>query len=334
MRAGVRQEQTETKASSKPISYLMMDNEYDASFDVGVAVKEESLEAVVKSTGKKKHRVRSNNGMQRLRLGNTSSTDDEAGKYTGGELINNSGPKDDHVSAPAASAEKKSKKKRRREKSSNSNTDDGISNEGISKSSIHEAFADGLERIQKNAVLPPPLSLKGMFINERKKLPVYQHSAEIVDLISNNDVVLVVAETVRKRVSFHALIVLCHSQLLKFDPRFFLFVITKTKSGQRKINADTYLRPRKRIAENVCKGGDRFYVGIPQAKVRTDDLRDATPSRRRHHSRETRIGGDELHSRNNRGASREVRRYNRRQGAQHDENHLLHRRNAVERGDC
>ena len=211
------------------MSHLMMDNEYDASFDVGVAVKEESPEAVAKSEKKKKHRGRSNNGKlrprPRLRSGSTSSTDDEAGKSaTDGVSTDNAGRRtDDHDSAPAtigssgsgssssssstAGAEKKSKKKRRR---------DSTSNEGISKSIIHAAFADGVERKQqkKAKVLPPSLPLKGMFVNERTNLPVYQHSAEIVDLISNNDVVLVVAETVRKTVYpfMHRLYFFCRSQ--------------------------------------------------------------------------------------------------------------------------
>ena len=225
------QEQTETKKAylsldqREPMSYLMMDNEYDASYDAGVAVKEESPEAVVESKKKKNHRGRSNTGMPRLRSGSTSSTDDEAVKITtDGESTDNAGRRtDDHDSAPAtvgssSGAGKKSKKKRRREMSSNSNTDDGTSNEGISTSSIHAAFADGVERKQKKAVLPPPLPLKGMFVNERTNLPVYQHSAEIVDLISNNDVVLVVAETVRKTVYYpfmHRLYFFCRSPVIE-----------------------------------------------------------------------------------------------------------------------
>ena len=44
----------------------------------------------------------------------------------------------------------------------------------------------------------PPLSppLKGMFIKERSNLPVFLHRTEICNLISSNDVVLVIAETV------------------------------------------------------------------------------------------------------------------------------------------
>ena len=334
------------------MSHLMMDNEYDASFDVGVAVKEESPEAVAKSEKKKKHRGRgSNNGKlrprPRLRSGSTSSTDNEAGKSaTDLESTDNADRRrtDDRDSAPAtvgsgssssssstAGAEKKSKKKRRREKkSSNSNTDDGsTSNEGISKSIIHAAFADGVERKRqkKAAVLPPSLPLKGMFVNERTNLPVYQHSAEIVDLISNNDVLLVVAETVRKTVYpfMHRLYFFCRSQFfLNADPHFFPFVPWRKKKqipGQRKIDANTCIRPRKRIAEKVREGGDHRHPvvgGIAQAQVRTHDMRDATPSRRGHHTREAGIGGDELHPRNDRGTSREVRRHDRRRGAQHD----------------
>jgi hypothetical protein len=181
----------------------MMENDYDASFDVGVAVKEELPEATAKSKKKEKRRGRSSNGMRQL--GSTSSANDDAGKILDGEVINNAGRTDDYVSSPAVSgnagAERKSKKKRKRDRSSNSNADDGIP-EGFLKSSMHTELTDGLERKQKNSLLLPPLPLKGMFINERKNLPVYQHSAEIVDLISNNDVVLVVAETVSRTLSF------------------------------------------------------------------------------------------------------------------------------------
>lgn len=72
-----------------------------------------------------------------------------------------------------------SKKKRKREKSG---VIDGVINVNV-KSSVDAQHQQ-----------PPPL--KGMFIDERKKLPVYRHRADICNLVANNDVVLVVAETV------------------------------------------------------------------------------------------------------------------------------------------
>ena len=58
----------------------------------------------------------------------------------------------------------------------------------------------------------PPLSppLKGMFIKERSNLPVFLHRTEICNLISSNDVVLVIAETVSDVLPFL-------SPLLHFD---------------------------------------------------------------------------------------------------------------------
>ncbi len=181
------------------MSNLVKDNDYDPSFDVGVAVKEELPEAALKPKKKWKKLGRSSNGMQHMRLESAASTDAEEGKSPNGCLFHKAALTYDYTSAAAigstARSETKSKKKRKREKSTDSEADDGISDERSSKSPIHSELTSELDRKQKKLVLTP-LPLKGMFVNERKNLPVYQHSAEIVDLISNNDVVLVVAETV------------------------------------------------------------------------------------------------------------------------------------------
>ncbi len=188
------------------MSYLAKDNDYDASFDVGVAVKEESPEAALNPKTEREKLGRSGNGMQRVRSGSTASTDAEEGNSSNGGFINNAAINDEYTPATAigrtARSEKKSKKKRKREKSTNfeADPDHSISNERSSKSSIHTKLTTEIERRQKKSVFTL-LPLKGMFVDERKKLPIYQHSAEIVDLISNNSVVLVVAETVSQNSS-------------------------------------------------------------------------------------------------------------------------------------
>lgn len=186
------------------MSYLAKDNDYDASFDVGVAVKEEFPEAALNPKTEKLGR--SGNGMQRMRSGSTASTDAEEGNSSNGGFINNAAINDEYTTATAigrtARSEKKSKKKRKREKSTNfeADPDHSISNERSSKSSIHTKLTTEIDRRQKKSVFTL-LPLKGMFVDERKQLPVYQHSAEIIDLISNNAVVLVVAETVSQNSS-------------------------------------------------------------------------------------------------------------------------------------
>ncbi len=181
------------------MSSLVKDSDYDASFDVGVAVKEEFREAALKPKKKRRKLGGSNNNTRQMRSGSTGSKDAEEEKSPNGDLTHKAESSDDYTSAAAISSistsEKKSKKKRKREKSTDSEADDGISKEKSSKSPIHTELTAELDRKQEKSVFPP-LPLKGMFVIERKKLPVYQHSAEIVDLISNNDVLLVVAETV------------------------------------------------------------------------------------------------------------------------------------------
>jgi hypothetical protein len=200
------------------MSCLEKDNDYDASYDVGVAVKEEFPAATLKLKKKRNRLGRSSAGVGHIRSESTPSNDDEEMNSPNGGLTHNAALADDYTSAASiggtARSEKKSKKKRKRGKSSNSKADDGISNEGISRSHIHTGMtADFGSKKHKKSVLSP-LHLKGMFINERTNLPVYQHSADIVHLISNNDVVLVVAETVSKTVSFRHYYHVESSQLL------------------------------------------------------------------------------------------------------------------------
>ena len=129
----------------------MMNDLYDSSFDVGVAVEAEEKKPPVQLTSK--------SNAKRLRLLPTANAAVD-------------------TTLDADTTGKRSKKKRKREKSG---VIDGVIN---AKSSVDA----------QNQVPPPPL--KGMFIDERRNLPVYQHRVDICNLVANNDVVLVVAETV------------------------------------------------------------------------------------------------------------------------------------------
>ncbi len=131
----------------------MMNDLYDSSFDVGVAVEVEEKKPPVRLTSKSK--------AKRLRLLPTANA------------------AADTAVLDADTTGKRSKKERKREKSGVS---DGVINVNV-KSSVDAQHQQ-----------PPPL--KGMFIDERRNLPVYQHRADICNLVANNDVVLVVAETV------------------------------------------------------------------------------------------------------------------------------------------
>jgi HrpA-like RNA helicase len=56
---------------------------------------------------------------------------------------------------------------------------------------------------KKNEITMPPL--RGNYLKERCNLPVYQHRNELCTLVNDNDVVLVVAETVSKVIYIHIL---------------------------------------------------------------------------------------------------------------------------------
>jgi len=152
-----------------------MDDIYDESLDLGVAVKEESLSTSVKSKKKKRRRKRS---------GSTSSVDllplpiadDNDGVVDNNDI--------DKQSSSSVKKKKRKKKKKR--------TDDSIED-------IQDDVHTEDKSIQTNTSIAKQPPLKGNFIKERSNLPVYQHREEICSLVSKNDVVLVVAETVSSR---------------------------------------------------------------------------------------------------------------------------------------
>ena len=146
-----------------------MDNIYDDSLDLGVAVKEESTLSSVKSKKKKRRRKRS---------GSTSSID-VLPLPTADDAADNNDT--DKQSSSSTKKKKRKKKKKRTNDDSIEDTQEGAS---IDKS------------IQTTTSIAKQAPLKGNFIKERSNLPVYQHREEMCNLVSKNDVVLVVAETV------------------------------------------------------------------------------------------------------------------------------------------
>ena len=146
-----------------------MDNIYDESLDLGVAVKDESPLSSVKSKKKKRRRKRS---------GSTSSVD----LLTLPTADDNDGVNDIAKQSSSTKKKKRKKKKKRTNDDSIEDIQDNVQTEDKS--------------IQKNTTIAKQAPLKGNFIKERSNLPVYQHREEICNLVSKNDVVLVVAETV------------------------------------------------------------------------------------------------------------------------------------------
>ncbi len=152
-----------------------MNVQYDSSFDVGVAVEAEEKKlpsALPTSNAKAKRR----------RLLSTADTDTtllDHAESTDNSVV--SPP----ITVPLASATRKHSKRCQK-----------CFKSGEMVGGVINAKLPAVD------VSPPPPPLKGMFIEERKKLPVYGHRAEICNLVSINDAVLVVAETV-SRPTFH-----------------------------------------------------------------------------------------------------------------------------------
>lgn len=238
-----------------------MDNIYNTSFDVGVAVKEETAAAAAapKSSKKKKRRKRKRSGstssFDGLPLPPPSTVDDDdvkAADYPT-ETVTPDNRTDDKAESAVATSETtgKKKKKRRRKKKNDSGTSNAdeistheskahaaiaeqgekqpnspercktsdvdismpstgkkkrkkkkkrknsVTEDGAStKSSPMKTDVGDIIQQTKSTTVPKQGPLKGMFIKERSNLPVFQHRDEICNLVSKNDVLLVVAETV------------------------------------------------------------------------------------------------------------------------------------------
>ena len=172
----------------------------------------------------------------------------------------------------------KLKKKRKREKSSTiipsaDEVDDDVPtnyvNMGCAKKNKHNPLSC--------------MPLKGKFIHERTSLPVYQYSTEIVDLISNNDVVLVVAETGSGK-STQIPAYVHESGLLLNQSAKATIAATQTtttlkKKKQRKYGRTICVTQPRRVAaitlaKRVCDELDCIPGSIVGHRVRFDDSTD------------------------------------------------------------
>ena len=137
---------------------------YDASADIGVAVDEDVSPRAKKKKKKKRKR----------------SISQDSSEQAGPAGISGNNNVDASLQLNDGSRSKKKKKKKKRKSNESTNN---ITN---SASLMPSTKSKGLN-------LQP---LTGNFVKERSNLPVYQYRNELCSLIKENEVVLVVAETV------------------------------------------------------------------------------------------------------------------------------------------
>lgn len=174
--------------------------EYNASIDIGVAVEEKPSSKLLsrKSTGIKRRRNRSYSDATspfevaaKSDVAMTDTTDINK-VPTSQNKASSSGYKDRYNGQLSTGTKTKRKKKKKKK--------DDFS-DIVGKASPNNSHLEDKEKNEKK--IPPLAPLKGMFIKERSNLPVYQHRDEICKLVLNNDVVLVVAETVSAFLQFN-----------------------------------------------------------------------------------------------------------------------------------
>ncbi|KAL7529755.1 hypothetical protein ACHAXR_004121, partial [Thalassiosira sp. AJA248-18] len=147
--------------------------------------------SLVTSTGKKKKRKKKKASISISSPDGRSSNDSTPtaeGSDRSPQIKSDNDNGSIEKNAPVSTGKKKRKKKKKK------NRDSNVDEASVTKSPPKTATAEG-ERAQTTPKLPPPPPLKGMYTKQRSNLPVYQHRADICNLVSNNDVVLVVAET-------------------------------------------------------------------------------------------------------------------------------------------
>ena len=163
-----------------------------------------------------------------------------------------------------ASVISKLKKKRKREKSSTiipsaDEVDDDVptnsANMGCAKKNKHSPLSC--------------MPLKGKFIHERTNLPVYQHSTEIVDLISNNDVVLVVAETGSGKSTQIPAYVHESGLLLNQSAKA---TIAATQTTTTAVTTTLKKKKQRKYGRTICVTQPRRVAAITLAKRVSDEL--------------------------------------------------------------
>lgn len=204
-----------------------MNDEYDDSIDLGIAVKEEPPPKSKKKRRKRKRSASTSSADGLLPDPNCSrklvvaESEGAATPLTGDKFKTGNGSDDAAAAAGdddvgnLVSTGKEKKKKAMSPTDNGKSNDKGVAENGTNPSStgkkkrkkkkkknrnsISETEtkppSDGQKAKTKSHLFPTQPPLKGMFIKERGNLPVFQHQAELCDLVLNNDVVLVVAET-------------------------------------------------------------------------------------------------------------------------------------------
>jgi HrpA-like RNA helicase len=136
-------------------------------------------------------------------------------------------------------------------------------------------YSVNTECAEKNKKHHPPASsrmpLKGKFRHERTNLPVYQHSSEIVNLISNNDVVLVVAETGSgKSTQIPAYV---HESGLILNQSAKVTIATAvTQSTQTTSVSSKSKKKQRKYGRTICVTQPRRVAAITLAKRVSDEL--------------------------------------------------------------
>jgi len=166
--------------------------DYNASIDIGVAVEENPSSKLLsrKSSDIKRRRKRSSSDatspFEVAATSDVTMTDTtDINKNPTSQNKASSSDYEDRYNVQNSTGKKTKRKKKKKKKLDVSDI--------VGKTSPNISHLEDKEKNEKK--IPSLAPLKGMFTKERSNLPVYQHRDEICKLVSNNDVVLVVAET-------------------------------------------------------------------------------------------------------------------------------------------
>ena len=171
---------------------------------------------------------------------------------------------DSSVPIISASVISKLKKKRKREKSSTIIPSADEVDDDVPTNSVNMGCA------KKNKHSPLScMPLKGKFIHERTNLPVYQHSTEIVDLISNNHVVLVVAETGSGKSTQIPAYVHESGLLLNQSAKA---TIAATQTTTTAVTTTLKKKKQRKYGRTICVTQPRRVAAITLAKRVSDEL--------------------------------------------------------------
>ena len=170
--------------------------DFDTTQDIGIAVKDDDSIINTNSTSSKKKKKRRKRKRSASEASNGSDGANSA-RVSNVESNENSNHNNDEDDINGVSSGQKKKKKKKKRKSINLLNNEYTASTSTSSSQLHMKQVHDNAKKTKMVMLPP---LKGNYIKERSNLPVYQHRSELCTLVAENDVVLVVAETVRQSI--------------------------------------------------------------------------------------------------------------------------------------